>query len=129
LARYKTFDATGIAPNGRLYAGDLNGIQDFLAKAADFAQTIDVGTLRIGDSGLQISKSGTGIVSISARLAVGQWLQTQSIQILQMTEAARDALALADRGQGMVIYNIDANRLQLQNDLAGTPNWVTLALE
>jgi hypothetical protein len=28
MSRYKDFDATGIAPGGRLYAGDLNGIQD-----------------------------------------------------------------------------------------------------
>lgn len=68
LTRVKTFAATGVAPNGRLYAGDLNAIQDAVAAQSDFAQTVGVGTLQIGETGLALNRYGAGEARITGKL-------------------------------------------------------------
>lgn len=127
MARYKTFLADGSVPNGRLYAGDLNGIQDFLARQADFTQTIDTGTLRVGDSGLILSKFGTGEVSLSANFRVTGLLRgAKGVEHTPMTSAARDALPTADRLNGTVIMNSTTNKLQVNTGTGASPTWVDL---
>lgn len=80
LTRVKTFVATGVAPNGRLYAGDLNAIQDAVAAQSDFAQTVGVGTLQIGETGLALNRFGAGEARITGAFRVdgtfkaGSWL-------------------------------------------------------
>jgi hypothetical protein len=68
MSRVKTFDSTGIAPNGRLYAGDINAIQDHYADLSNFSQTVDVGALRVGDSSLQLLKYGTAEFRLTGAL-------------------------------------------------------------
>lgn len=58
--RYKTFVGTATPPDGVIYAGDLNAIQDLYAAKSDFAQGIDLNTLRVGSSDLQLLKYGAG---------------------------------------------------------------------
>lgn len=65
--RIKTFDSSGIAPGGRLFAADLNGIQDQYADIVNYAQTLGAGTYAIGDSGLQLVKFGTGEVRLTSK--------------------------------------------------------------
>lgn len=71
MNRVKTFDATGVAPNGRLFAGDLNAIQDAAAALTDLTQNLSVGTLAIGESGLTLSRYGAGEAYISGMLRLG----------------------------------------------------------
>jgi hypothetical protein len=68
MSRVKTFDSTGIAPNGRLYAGDINAIQDHYADLSNFSQTVDVGALRVGDTTLQLLKYGTAEFRLTGAL-------------------------------------------------------------
>jgi microcystin-dependent protein len=124
MARFKTFDSTGIAPNGRLYAGDLNAIQDFLAKASDFAQTVDVGTLRVGDSSIQLLKFGTGEARISAALRTdGPVRALGGLFGGTFTTAQRDAIPLGSRPQGLMIFNSTTSRIEFNIGSDATPSW------
>jgi hypothetical protein len=125
LARFKTFDATGIAPNGRLYAGDLNAIQDFLAKQADFTQTVDLSTLRVGDSALQISKYGTGELQVAAKLRVTGIVRSGTgFACTGMTTTQRNALPAGDREPGTIIFNTTVLKFQGQTVDPISPAWV-----
>jgi hypothetical protein len=62
--RVKTFDSSGVAPGGRLFAADLNSIQDQYADLVNYAQSLGAGVYAIGDSGLQLLKFGTGEVRL-----------------------------------------------------------------
>lgn len=128
MARYKTFDSTGIAPNGRLYAGDLNAIQDFLAKAADFTQTIDVGTLRVGDSSIQLLKYGTAEARISAALRTDGVIRgLGGIAPGSFTTTQRDAIAAGLRPTGMAIFNTTTNRSEINIGTDAAPIWAGTA--
>lgn len=70
MSRVKTFDSTGIAPGGVLYAGDLNNIQDHLADLTNLSQTLSVSSLVVGAAGLAISQYATGVMRISGQLRV-----------------------------------------------------------
>jgi microcystin-dependent protein len=65
LSRVKTFDSTGVAPSGRIYAGDLNAIQDHYADIYNLAQACGVVSLAIGEAGLILSRYGAGIAGLS----------------------------------------------------------------
>lgn len=70
MQRIKTFDSTGVPPDGELYAPDLNEIQDAAAGQQDDTQTILVGVLQVGDNTIQLLKYGTGIAQLTAELKV-----------------------------------------------------------
>jgi hypothetical protein len=124
MNRAKTFDATGIAPNGRLYAGDLNLIQDLVAALADFTQNVQVGSLAIGDSGIAISKFGTGEAQIGAAFRVlGILRSAAGILPPSYTTTTRDAISAGSRPYGMVIVNQTTNRLEWNKGTDPTPNW------
>lgn len=60
MQRVKSFTATGTPPNGVLFAGDLNAIQDDAAALEDFTQLIQLATVEIGESGLALVRYGSG---------------------------------------------------------------------
>lgn len=70
MSRVKTFDATGIAPAGKLYAGDLNQIQDQYADLTNYGQNVGVGSLLIGEAGLALSRYGAGEARLAGLLRV-----------------------------------------------------------
>ena len=124
MARYKTFNATGIAPDGRLYAGDLNAIQDFLAKQADFTQTIDTGSLRIGEAGLQLTRYGVGEARITGILRTDGLMRAGGgILAGTFTTAQRDAIAVGQRPPGLTIYNSTINRYETNFGSDASPTW------
>jgi hypothetical protein len=129
VSRYKTFDATGIPPGGRLFAGDMNAIQDRMADASNFAQTIDLAVLRIGDTAIQFLKFGTG----EARL-VGALRTDGIVRALgglfagAYTTAQRDAIAA---GVGLkpftlIIFNTTTNQFEYNAGTDSAPNWTPL---
>lgn len=125
MVRTKTFDATGVAPNGRLYAGDLNLIQDVAAALSDYTQNLGVGTIAIGDSSLVISKFGTGELQVSNMIRVIGILRAQSGLLSGgYTTTARDAISLPP--YGLAILNTTTNRYEWNSGTAAVPVWLPL---
>jgi hypothetical protein len=125
MIRVKEFNATGVAPNGRLYAGDLLAIMDAAAGLSDFAQTVDMASLRIGDAAIQLLKYGTLDARITAALRVDKILRgLGGIIPGSFTTTQRNALAVADRPYGLLIQNTTTNRLEQNIGTDVTPVWV-----
>lgn len=132
MSRVKTFDATGIAPNGRLYAGDLNAIQDAKADQANFSQTVDLGTVRIGDTTITLIKFGTAEARLTAALRIDGILRaggvnTGGMMFALYTTAQRDAIALGSRPQYMHIFNTTTQQLEWNSGSDAVPVWLPVA--
>jgi microcystin-dependent protein len=128
MSRVKTFDATGVPPGGRLFAGDLNSIQDKYADAANFAQTVDLGTLRVGDSTIQLVKFGTGDARVTAALRVDGILRgLGGLFAGAFTTAQRDAIAAGFRPFTLIIFNTTTNRFEWNAGTDAVPNWQPVA--
>jgi microcystin-dependent protein len=122
--RIKTFNSTGVAPNGRLYAGDLNLIQDQYADQSNFLQTIDTATIRVGDSSIQILKYGTAELRASAALRVDGILRgLGGLYAGAFTTAQRDAIAAGFRPFGLVILNTTNTRYEWNRGTDAAPVW------
>lgn len=127
MIRLFTKDATGVAPNGRWYAGDVNALQDAVAALTDLTQTISLGTLKIGETGLQLLRYAAGEARISGAFrtdgiirALGGWYAGS------FTTTARDAIALGSRPYGLVITNTTTNRLEWNSGTDPAPVWIAL---
>lgn len=127
MNRIKSFDATGIAPNGRLYAGDLNLLQDTVAALADFGQNIQAASIALGDSSLSISKFGTGELQVSNLLRVlGIFRAASGFLTGSYTTTARDAIAAGSRPYGLTILNSTTNRYEWNSGTDAVPAWIPL---
>lgn len=128
MNRIKSFDATGIAPNGRLYAGDLNLLQDLVAALIDYAQNIGTGTLAIGDSSLVLSKFGVGEIQISAALRTLGILRAAGGLISgAYTTTTRNAIPAGSRPYGLVILNTTTNQYEWNIGTDAVPNWISIS--
>lgn len=124
MNRVKTFDSTGIAPNGRLFAGDLNAIQDAAAALTDFAQTISAGSLRVGATDVQLSRFGTNEGQFSGHLrTLGILRGLGGIVSGAFTTTQRDAIAAGSRPYGMIILNTTTNRYEVNEGTDAVPVW------
>jgi hypothetical protein len=124
MDRAKTFDASGIAPGGRLYAGDLNLIQDLAAALADFTQNLEAGTVAIGDSAIALSKFGTGEAQLGAALRVlGILRASGGVLPPSFTTTARNAIPAGFRPYGLVIVNTTTNRYEWNRGSDAVPDW------
>lgn len=129
MNRYKSFNSTGIALDGRLYAGDLNAIQDAAAALSDFAQTIDLSTLRIGDTGIQLSKFGTGEAQFSGALrSLGILRGLGGIIPGAFTTTQRDAIASGFAPYGIAVLNTTENQWQWNRGSDGARSWSPLGV-
>lgn len=128
MSRVKTFDATGISPNGRLFAGDLNSIQDQYADASNFSQTVDVSTLRVGDSGIQILKFGSGEARLTAAFRTDGIVRALGgLYGGAFTTTQRDAIAVGFRPYGLIVLNTTTNQYEWNQGSDATPSWVPVA--
>lgn len=118
MQRVKTFDATGVAPGGRLFAADLNSIQDAAAALTDLAQHVSVADLAIGESSLLLSRFGVGQASLAGALRV-----SSGVVPGVFTTTQRDAIASGKRPTGMVIFNSTTGQLEVNVGSDATPNW------
>lgn len=59
-----------MAPGGKLYAGDLNAIQDQYADMDNLTQLFRTGVIAVGEAGLQILRYATGVMRITGKLRV-----------------------------------------------------------
>ncbi len=116
MSRVKTFDSTGTAPNGRIYAGDLNSIQDHYADLSDYSQTVDLSTLRVGSSDIQILKYGTGELRVTSAVRLdGGFLPGR------YTTTQRNALT--NPATGVIIFNTTTNQIEINLGSPSVPLW------
>lgn len=124
MDRVKDFEATGIAPNGKLFAGDLNLIQDAAAALSDLTQVLDVGTLRIGETGLTVSKFGTAEAQLAGHLRVTKILRgLEGIIPGAFTTTQRDAIAAGGAPYGLAILNTTKNIWEWNAGTDGARDW------
>lgn len=121
IQRIKSFDSTGVAPNGRLYAGDLNAIQDAAAGQTDASQTLLLGTLQVGDTGIQALKFGAEIMRITSHLMVDK-----TVHLGNLTTTARDALTSGKAPKGALLFNTTVGFPQINIGTDGARNWMTV---
>lgn len=127
MTRVKTFDSTGIATSGRLYAGDLNLIQDQYADLTNLAQTVSLSTLKIGETGLQLLRYGAGEARITGLLRTDGILRgLGGLYPGAFTTAQRNAIPAGFRPYGLIILNTDANRFEWNRNTDASPAWFGL---
>jgi microcystin-dependent protein len=124
LTRFKTFVATGVATAGRLYAGDLNAIQDAVASQSDYAQRVDAATFGIGESALALSRYGSGEARLTGSIRMDAIVRALGgLFAGQFTTAQRNAIPTGSRPYGLVIWNSDSSTLEKNVGTDASPNW------
>jgi len=123
VSRVKTFDSTGLATSGRLYAGDLNAIQDQYADLYNLAQAVGVSVIAVGEAGLQITRYGVGEMRITGAVRTDGILRALGgLYAGAFTTTQRDAIATGFRPYGLIILNTTTNRLERNMGTDPTPN-------
>lgn len=135
MIRVKDFQATGLAPLGKLYAGDLNAIQDAAAALSDFTQTLSLGTLRVGAADLQLLRygAGAGTVTSEARLSADMRIDgilrpLGGLIPPAFTTTQRDAIPANMAPYGLKILNTTTNREEWNSGTDGARVWRPIAL-
>src|SRR4051794_30070044 len=124
MSRVKTFDSTGVATSGRMYAGDLNATQDQYADLSNLTQNVQVGTLAIGEVGLQIIRYGAGEMRISGALRTDGIVRALGgLYAGAFSTTARDAIPLGSRPYGLIILNTTTNRYEYNSGTDAAPAW------
>lgn len=127
MIRLFTKNATGVAPDGRWYAGDVNALQDAAAAINDLTQTLGVGTIQLGETGLQFIRFGAGEARISGALRTDGIIRALGgLFAATYTTTARDAIPAGFRPYGLVITNTTTNRLEWNKGTDAVPNWQPL---
>lgn len=128
MIRLFTKDSTGVAPNGRWFAGDINALQDAVAAILDYTQTIGAGALAIGESGLQLLRFGAGEARVTGHMRVDGILRGLAGLIAgAYTTTARNAIAAGQRPPTMVIWNSTTAQFEYNAGSDAAPNWLPLA--
>lgn len=109
---------------GRLYAGDLLQFEDLVAALSDFTQTIDLGTVRIGDSSIGLVKYAASEVRLTAALRTDGILRgLGGLYGGAFTTTERNALSQSLRPHGLIILNSTENRYEWNSGTDVSPNW------
>lgn len=126
--RIKSFDSTGVAPNGKLFAGDLNAIEDQYADAFNLLQAFGAASVAVGETGLQVVRFGSGEARLTGALRTDGIVRALGgLYAGAFTTAQRDALPAASAPYGLVILNTSTNRLEINLNSSGAPSWQFLA--
>ena len=129
MTRVKTFDSTGLATSGRLYAGDLNAIQDQYADLVNYAQSHGVGLLAVGDGSLQLLKFGTGEMRLTGHVRTDGILRALGGMFAgAFTTTQRDAIPAGSRPYGLVIINSTTNRPEWNSGSDAVPAWQPIGI-
>lgn len=120
--RLKTFDSTGTSPNGRLFAGDLNAIQDQYADQSNLAQTLGVGTIQVGEAGLQISRYGASEMRVSGALRTDGILRGLG-GLFAGTFTTTQRNAISSPPFGLLILNTTTAQFEWNAGTPTTPSW------
>jgi hypothetical protein len=123
---FKVYNATGISPDGRLFAGDLNLFQALVAALDDLTQNLRVGSVAIGESGLAISRFGSLEASLSGALRTSGIIRALGGFVPPtFTTTARDAIpnGAGQKPYGMIIVNTTLNRLEMNYGTDSVADW------
>lgn len=124
MIRLFTKNATGVAPDGRWYAGDVNALEDAVAAADDLTQIIKLATLAIGESGLQLLHYGALEARLTGALRVDSIVRALGGLLPgAFTTAERNAIPLGSRPYGMGILNVTTNQWEWNKGSDAVPNW------
>jgi hypothetical protein len=124
MTRVKTFLATGVAPDGRIYAGDLNAIQDHFADLSNYAQTVGVGSLQIGEAASALTLYATGDVRLTSALRTDGIVRALGgLYIGAFSSAARDAIGVGLAPFGIKIFNTTTNRFEWNSGTDAARVW------
>lgn len=136
MIRIKNFVATGLAPDGKLYAGDLNAIQDAAAAKTDLTQTVSISTLVVGAADLQLLRygAGTGGITSEGRLSGslridGIFRPLGGLAFPAFTTTQRDAIASGGRPYGLALLNTTTNQVQWNKGTDVAPNWQPIGID
>lgn len=126
--RFKNFQATGVAPLGRLYAGDLLQMQDSYADQSNFSQIIGTGSIQVGDTSLIVLKYGSGEIRITGALRVDGILRgLGGLYAGQFSTTQRNAIASGLAPSGLVIFNSTSGTLQWNKGTDSVRDWQELS--
>lgn len=126
MNRVKTFLGDGSNPNGRIFAGDLNAIQDAVAALNDLTQSLGVGSIALGESGLQFVRYGSLEARITGALRTDGLLRgLGGIIPGAFTTSARNAIAtgVGLAPYGTLILNTTTNQYEWNKGDDTTRNW------
>src|SRR5215211_4214102 len=125
--RVKTFDSTGLPTAGKLYAGDLNAIQDDYADLSNASQVLRLGTLEVVNAAIALIKFGTAEARLTAAMRIDGIVRALGgVFAGTFTTTQRDAIAAGSRPFGLVILNTTTNRLEQNMGSDATPVWLPL---
>lgn len=124
--RIKTFESTGLAPNGRLYAGDLNALEDQYADQSNLSQTLGVGVIQVGESGLQLVRYGSGEARITGALRTDAILRGLG-GLIAGTFTTTQRNAISSPPYGLIILNTTTNQYEWNAGTPSVPNWQGIA--
>lgn len=122
-----TKNSTGVAPDGRWFAGDVNALQDAVAAINDLTQTLGVGTLRVGETGLQFLRFGAGEARLTGAMRTdGIFRGLGGLVAGAFTTSARNAIGAGLAPFGLIILNTDLNQYQYNAGTDGARDWRSL---
>lgn len=134
MTRIKTFNSTGLPPDGKLYSGDLNAMQDHYADLSNFSQTVDMQVLRFGATDLQLLRFGAGAGGITSEARLTGSLRADGVIrglggfiAGTFTTTTRDAIASGGAPYGVIILNSQTNQYEWNNGTDGARTWLPLA--
>jgi hypothetical protein len=84
----------------------------------NLAQNFGVGSIAVGESGLQVVRYGAGQARLTGSLRIDNGVLSGNL-----TTTQRDALPSGARPPGLVIYNTTTGRLEQNFGTDATPNW------
>lgn len=125
MIRLFTKNTTGIAPDGAWFAGDVNALQDAVAAITDLTQALSVGTMAIGESGLQIVRFGSGEARMTGAMRVDAILRgLGGLLAGAFTTTARNAISSPPTG--LIILNTTTGQYEWNSGTSGSPVWSAL---
>lgn len=128
MIRLFTKNATGVAPDGRWYPGDINALQDAVAAINDLTQTLGVGTIQLGETGLQFLRYGAGEARLTGDIRMDGIVRSLGGELAgAFTTTQRDAIAAGRRPYGLKILNTTTNRYEWNSGTDAAPVWISLS--
>lgn len=128
MNRLFTKNATGVAPDGRWYAGDINALQDAVAALTDLTQTHSVGALAVGESGLQLLRYGAGEARLTGAMRMDGIVRALGgLYAGAFTTTQRDAITAGSRPYGLIILNTTTNQYEWNSGTDPAPIWAPLS--
>lgn len=127
MSRVKDFNSTGLAPNGRLYAGDLNAMQDQYADIFNLSQSLGAASISVGEAGLQLLRYGAGEARLSGALRTDGVLRgLGGIVPGGFTTAQRDVIPAGQAPYGLEILNTTTNQFEWNSGTDAARLWTPM---